>query len=419
MKRMKDGKDMLSFVDALKHIIADIDSTGGAAIERTSPSHQLLQQLREYAIQSLRKSTHVYYLEEWFFGGYFEEHVRACIVYLHKLGIMDDDRVYHLLSKVIEMMIGGRSESWPDQESFERQLVDSLEIVWYEGGDEQTYLYTVAESRWLIGWDYQKSQWKTTGLGRVFIDLSPVQASVFLLSIDTLLATEYDYQHMSCDVLRRLQSLKPDHEEQFIQRLYDSQRTLLTRLGIFISERSPDDLDAHVRITPIGQVILDAVLSENNVYRDVALALIQAEEVGETFNVPASEISGTVDLVNQSDLVDQANRELILQSVQHYRAKEYLASCRVILPTIEAIADTMLTKAGEHEQIFSLAKKAKRLWERGNISLHVFAELEIAATIRNKVEHGNISSSGNDVQPLCQLAFMYLRSLLAAYHPVE
>ncbi len=166
-------------------------------------------------------------------------------------------------------------------------------------------------------------------------------------------------------------------------------------------------------------MVLDAVLSEYNAYRDVALAFIQAEEVGETFNMPASEISEMVDLVNQSDLVDQANRELIQQSVQHYRAHEYLASCRVIFPTIEAVADTMLTRAGEHEQILGLAKKAKRLWERGIISPHVFAELEIAATIRNKVAHGNISSPDNDVRLYFELAFKYLGELLTAYHPVE
>jgi hypothetical protein len=195
--------------------------------------------------------------------------------------------------------------------------------------------------------------------------------TVFLLSIDMLFATgEYDFHHISHDVLRRLQSLKPDDEMQFIERLDDPHRTLLMRLGIFIQvkpdidlERSSAHLDGHVQVTPIGQMVLNAVLSENNVYRDVALAFIQAEEVGETFNVAASEIGEMVDLVNQSDLVDQANRELIQLSVQHYRAKECLASCRIIFPTIEAIAETMLTRAGEHEQPdgLGLVKKAKRL----------------------------------------------------------
>ncbi len=158
--------------------------------------------------------------------------------------------------KVIDIKVGDHAGIWEDSKSFEKQLVRSLEIVWEESGDEQTYLYTVAESRWLIIWDYQKSQWKTTGLGRIFIDLSPVQSSVFLLSIDTLFATGYDFHHISSDVLRRLQSLKPDGERQFIQRLYDTQRTLLERLGIFIlikpsvdSERSFDDLDDHVQLT--------------------------------------------------------------------------------------------------------------------------------------------------------------------------
>ena len=91
-RRMKEGKQMLSFVDALKRIIADIEATGGAVIERTLPSHQLLQQLREYAVQCFSETLDNSYLGEWFFEGYFEEHVRACVIYLHNLGISDDDR---------------------------------------------------------------------------------------------------------------------------------------------------------------------------------------------------------------------------------------------------------------------------------------------------------------------------------------
>lgn len=81
---------MLSFVDALKQIIADIQATGGMTIERTSPSSQLLQKLREYTVQCLAEATSAYQLEEWFTMGSFDEHVRVCIVHLHELGLSSD-----------------------------------------------------------------------------------------------------------------------------------------------------------------------------------------------------------------------------------------------------------------------------------------------------------------------------------------
>src|SRR5450759_931208 len=119
---MKEGKKMLSFVDALKRLITNIESTGGEVIERTFPSHRLLQQLREHTIQSLSRSTSGYQGEDWFLGGYFEEHVRACVIYFHKLGISDDDRILHLLSRVIEEVVGGRAGTWEDREASIRNL---------------------------------------------------------------------------------------------------------------------------------------------------------------------------------------------------------------------------------------------------------------------------------------------------------
>lgn len=60
---------MLSFVDAIKQIIAYTQATGGMTIERTSPSPQLLQKLREYAVQRLDEATRALSLEESFIEG--------------------------------------------------------------------------------------------------------------------------------------------------------------------------------------------------------------------------------------------------------------------------------------------------------------------------------------------------------------
>src|SRR5947207_179946 len=120
---------MLNFVDSLKQIIADTQATGGMIIERASPSPQLLQKLREYAVQSMAQANTAYQLQEWFIERSFDEHVRACIVHLHKLGIIQDDRVYHLISKVIDAVVETPSMTGQKRRShhFEEQLIYSLE----------------------------------------------------------------------------------------------------------------------------------------------------------------------------------------------------------------------------------------------------------------------------------------------------
>ena len=411
---------MLSFVDALKQIIANIQATGGVVIERSFPPPRLLQQLREYAVQRLTETTSMYLLDDWFTEGYFDEYVRVSVVYLHKLGISDDDRIYHLLMKVIDSAAkeGRDEEDYQKQKDFERHLAFSLKEIWDNLGDEQTYLYTIAQGRWLIAWDYGVSRWKATGLGRMFMELSPFQAAIFFLSIDILFATgKRDFRHISSDVLRHLQSPQPDPDSDELEFLPYHYRNLLTRLGILFQDSRNDPLD-NFRVTPIGQTVLRAVLSEDNPFRDTALAIIRTEEVGGTFNESASEIDEIFHLVNQIDLVDEVNRESIHTSIQLYHARKYLNSLRVVYPSIEAIVNMMLIKAGEVPERFSgLVAKVQCLEQRGIIPQDVSQAMEVF-TGRNKVVHGNFSPPEDYVFPLCLLAFRYLRRLLTEYHSV-
>lgn len=412
---------MLSFVDALKQIIADVQATGGMTIERTSPSPQLLQKLREYAVQRLAEATSAYQLEEWFTGWSFYEHVRVCIVHLHKLGIPQDNQAYHLISKVINAIMRDNYRI-QDKQHFETQLISSLTIVWEDMGDEQTILYTAAQSRRLISWDYQKSLWKPTGLGRMFMELSAIQAAIFFLSIDALFATgKRDFHHISKYVLNHLQSLHSDAKEpmeeplEFI--LYPHQN-LLTRIGILFTDSNENPFDP-IHVTPIGQTVLRAVLSQDNPIRDTALAIIQTEEVGGTFNESASEINEILHLSNQTHLINRANRESIETGVRLYRTGKYLNSLRVIYPSIEAIINAMLIEAGEVPERFrGLVDKAQRLEQQGIIPHDVAHAMEVF-TGRNKVVHGNFSPPEDYVFPLCLLAFRYLRRILTEYHPMS
>lgn len=254
----------------------------------------------------------------------------------------------------------------------------------------------------------------------MFMELSPIQAAIFFLSIDTLFATgKRDFHHISSDVLRHLHSPQPDAEdsEEPFELLPYPHQNLLARLGVLFIDFGGEPQEP-IHVTPIGQTVLRVVLSEDNPYRDAALAIIRTEEVGGTSNESASEIDEILRLVNQTDLVDRVNRESIQTSVEFYRTGKYLNSLRVVYPSIEAIINMMLIKAGEAapEYFSGLVAKVQCLERRGIIPYDISQAMEVF-TGRNKVVHGNFSPPEDYVFPLCLLAFRYLRRLLTEYHP--
>jgi len=276
--------------------------------------------------------------------------------------------------------------------------------------DEQTLAYTFARDRWLIAWDYQRSVWKTTSLGQLFLELSPIQAVTFLLSIDTLFSTgERDFRHISADVLREL------FEADKFQHLMPLHRDLLIRLGI-LQEAHRRRLD-RIQLTPVGRIVLRRVLDDDNPLKDAASALIETEELGGSFKGSADEIDSVLQLVRRSELVDEENRESINTSVQLYQSGKYLDSLRVVYPSIEAVINSMLVRAGEQPDRFrGLAPKAQWLEQHGFIPPDVSSAVEVF-TGRNRVLHGNFSPPPDYVFPLCLLAFRYLRRLLTEYEP--
>lgn len=405
---------MLSFIDSLKQVIADVKVSGGAVIERDSPPPDVLQKLKEFALQRIAETdAPEWTLLEWFTEGFFDEYVRVCWVHLRKVGISDSDLIYRVITKVIDSQLYRESRHWERSEKdFEERLAFSLIDVWEQMGDEQTLIYTFARERWLIAWDYQKSCWKTTSLGELLLELSPVQAATFLLSVDTLFSTgKRDFRHISADVLNEI--LHPQQESYDYPHLIPLHRDFLTRLGIL---RECDDYRPdRIELTPVGKIVLNRVLDKDNPLRDAASALIATEEVGDTFKGSATEIRDVVALIGKSELVDDANRESINTGVHLYLSGKHLDSLRVLYPSIEAIINTMLNKAGQQpEQFRGMVAKARWLEQNGYIPPDVSNAVEIF-TSRNKVLHGNFSPPEDYVFPLCLLAFRYLRRLLLEY----
>ena len=64
--------------------------TGGAAIEHLLPPEDVLQHLREYAVQQMATGNHSpHAFLEWFTENFFDEYIRVCFLHLSKLGIIE------------------------------------------------------------------------------------------------------------------------------------------------------------------------------------------------------------------------------------------------------------------------------------------------------------------------------------------
>ncbi len=408
---------MLTFVDSLKQIIADVQATGGAVVERSTPSPSLLQKLREYAVQQIAANKAPdWTLSEWFTDGFFDAYVRACVIHVSKLGIADEDSVYRIITKVIDAELPAETHyARHEHNTFEEQVAFSFIDIWEQMGDEQTRAYTFAQERWLIAWDYQQSHWKATGSGQLLLELSPIQAATFLLSIDTLLSTgKHDFRHVGTEVLRELAHPQPDSDEPF--HLMPLHQDILAQLGLLRErdDRKPD----RVAMTPIGRVVLRRVLNKDNPFREAAARLMETEELGDTFKGSATEMTNVVKLASKSELIDKANRESITTSIELYRTGKYLECLRVIYPSIEHVINSMVQRAGgQFDPSKGLVKKAEWLEQRKLIPPDVSSAVEVF-TSRNRVLHGNFSPPEDYVFPLCLLAFRYLRRLLAEYQPI-
>jgi hypothetical protein len=252
-----------------------------------------------------------------------------------------------------------------------------LAEIWDQLGDEQTIAYSLAKDRWLISWDYQQSHWKATGLGQYFLELSPVQAATFLLSIDTMLSSgDNDFRHVSTVVLGSLLQL-PARSSGFDFYLKPSHRDALLRLGIVRVEENDGRPQPMVELTAVGKIVISRVLEQDGPLRDAAARLIETEELGGSYRDSKSELHDLLVLVRQTELADDANRQSVIESARLYDDRKYLASLRVLYPSIEAVINSMIARLGEKPDGFrGLVEKARWLEQRGQIPADVSNAVE-------------------------------------------
>jgi hypothetical protein len=422
---------MLSFTEQLKELIHDVETRGGSTVQKISPPSELMLKLKGYVIKRLREqpeqlSRNVeFFLLEEFNEGFFEEGIRVCLVHLGEMGITDPEEVSRILHKVIdrrlEMILGKGDERHlsshhPDKISIDDALVQSVEYVWEEYGSEPTILYNFAKQRFLIAWDYQGNRWQTTGLGRFLLELKPLQVISLLLTIDLTFNTcDRDIRHMSAQALKSL--LEFDKREHF-DRIVPLHKETLKRLGVLRS------LSRHweYELTPLGKVVVNAVLSEDNPMREVVKALVENEEQGIHFEGSDKEL----DLLRKqlaSEAMDQGSLTSIGNAIALYTRESYTDAARIFFPSIEAVANQMLLAAGEnlndHKVFPGMARKLSRLEELKLIPSDLSKAIDIV-TSRNKVLHGEYEPLEQEyAYPLCVAGIIYLRRMLNEFEKAK
>ena len=243
------------------------------------------------------------------------------------------------------------------------------------------------------------------------LELKPLQAVAFLLTIDLTFNTgERDIRHISADALKSL--LKPEKRHEHIVPLH---RETLRRLGVI---RTLSSRHWEYDLTPPGAVVVGSILAEDNPMREIVAALVQNEEQGIEFEGSEKEI-GKLKAELASEVVDTASRESVENAIILYKKGSYIDASRIFFPSIESVANQMLSMAGEdpsdHRTFPGLARKITKLEELKLIPADLSKGIEIA-TSRNKVLHGEYEPLEQEyAYPLCVAAIIYLRRILGEF----
>ena len=127
------------------------------------------------------------------------------------------------------------------------------------------------------------------------------------------------------------------------------------------------------------------------------------------------EVDTILDLINNSQFVDDENRQSVRTSSQLFKEKKYQDVLRILFPSIEAIINKYLVIEGVRPDKFTgLAKKVEWLESNGSLPPDLSKTVGIIYP-RNLISHGDYSPPKQLLEPLCVLAFRYIIQLLTRY----
>lgn len=419
---------LLNWTERLKELIGEIETTGGDPYQKSTAPATLVADLKRYflsqmeglsktdanAVRDLRG-----FFTEQITEGFFENGVRLCIIELAQFGVAEHAKMQTLLQTVInrfiEQFIRRRPFEVGPVNDMQDLLAQHLLEVWENLGSETSRVYDFARQRLLISWDYTKKRWRATSLGKAMLELSPLQAICFLLTIDLMNSTGFrDFRYISRDLLESvLQQSPPKH-------VVPLHLTTLEEIGVLTRGR-PFEWDSY-QTTPVGKLAIERVLFSPNPMIDFIETLTNAEEQGIALSNFYEEVE-RVRSVLDSPIVDPSTRDSISTALTLHDDKHYLEAVRILYPSIEAIANSMLLSSGDDpgdRKLFpGLARKLARLEESGLIRSDLAKSIDIT-TARNKTLHGEFTPSDQEYAfPLCFTALFYLRRMIEGYNELR
>jgi HEPN domain-containing protein len=155
---------------------------------------------------------------------------------------------------------------------------------------------------------------------------------------------------------------------------------------------------------------------------DVLNALLDDESQGIKFKGTDKELEFLQKQLG-SRIFDQNSISSLENAIALFRKGSYTDAVRIFFPSIEAVANRMLSEAGEapndYKKYKGLADKLKKLEELKLISTDLAMAIDIT-TSRNKVLHGQYEPLEQEYSyPICVASIIYLRRMLNEFEKVK
>jgi hypothetical protein len=398
----------LIFVQKLKQTLLEIEANGGNRIFFVEPDYELIQQTKAYAISKLKKAeTDVsnwnvrHFANDLLSRDIFNLRLRYCVIKLREFSISREDYSGYI-TKAIDLFVeekGTHIIDWPTTATIDDAIaieVSKCFQVWYR--PEDVFLIDFSQDRQLIFVNPQEKNWMVSNLGNYLLQLSPFETIAFLCALEVILTLRY-------------------HQNRFISKAMlgdllegNSIRSRPYSLSLFgiVSEGFHDEPE----VTDFGRRILLYVKDNLEVFRDVALFLLESEATGLKY---PSEIDwdSILKVFAGSKVLVEAQKDSIETAVKLFRGGNYIDSLRIIYPVLEGALDSALATIGLEPSKFSgMRSKTEKLAKASLISTKVSTNLEIFSS-RNKVLHGNILENDPELmRPLFSLVLAHLRLLV-------
>jgi hypothetical protein len=406
----------LIFIQNLKQTLTEIEASDGNHVFYVELNHRLIQELKAYSVDKLRKSSMnkqrmQNFSNDLLSRDIFNSRIRYCIVKLREF-LIEEESYFDYISKAIDLFINSTRIGYGGSSDIESLLISEIARCfesWYR--PEDLFLIDFAQSHQLVFANPREKNWAVSNLGGYFYQLPPFEAIAFLCGLEIVLTLE---RHKRVFISRQLleELLKSREENGSLQKSHHTWPYSLGLLGIITGYyRRPENC----KVSDFGYRVLLYVQSHLEQFQDIIMLLLESEATGLKYSLEL-DLKGILAVIEEASVLIDDQKKSVRNAIVDYENGKYLDSLRVINPILEGTLDTALAAIGIQQPTkrpWGMAKKREMLKENNLISTRLAVGLEICTTIRNKVLHGNILEEDVElVSPLFPIVLNHLKRLV-------